>query len=133
MPEEPLDQDSQIVQEVQQTATNHGWLILPSDAIELITEVKQALAAYDQRQTQVPPPIPVPPVQSAPVAQPMVPTGPVAPTPPIISNHERVREAEKYIRAALPDRIHNPDGGKPEIPDDLYEEMAAILADHHTT
>jgi len=118
MPEEPLDQDSQIVQEVQLTATNHGWLILPSDAIDLITETKQALMAYDQKRMQTPP-----------VAQ--VPPGPTAPsTPALPTNHERIREAEKFIRAALPDRLHTPDGDKPEIPDDLYEEIAALLADH---
>lgn len=111
MAEEPIDQDHPAVQEVQQAVVNHGWMMMPADAIDLVQQTKEALARYDQKAVQQPA------TQPAQVQ-----------TPP----NERQHEVAGTVRELLPDYVHTPEGDKPEIPDDLIEEVSAILADHHT-
>jgi len=105
--EDPIDQDHPAVQDITQSIVNHGWMILPQDTIDLVNETKEALTRFDQRQAQIP----------------------TASGQPI-ANHPRLVEASRVVREILPDVLHTPDGDKPEIPDDLIEEIGAILADH---
>jgi|GEM_PF-6532604 len=130
---EEIDQDHPRVLEVQQVVTAQGWMITPNEAVDLVKEVTSALEK--SAPTPVPPPPPAPSAGASPAPQQPVPGQPALPAQSQVpsastSPHALVQSAEKLVRELLPDRIHNLDGSR-EIPDDLYEELGAILADHH--
>jgi hypothetical protein len=136
MNNEFIDPDHPVVQEVQQIVTSHGWMMTPGEAVEFVREVKNWLARQTTRVAPYPPP---PPVQSS--SQPTgagqsgvlsAPPGTGESLPPTeIDRNRTLRLVEQIVRDLLPDRIHNMDGATEEIPDDLYEEIAAVFADHH--
>lgn len=101
---EPIDQDHPTVQAIRQAVLNHGWVIMPRDIVELVEQVFQALADHNPQLTGSAPP----------------------------SLTDRSRKAERVVREMLPECVHTPEGDRPEIPDDLIEEIAAILTDHRS-
>ncbi len=142
--QDPIDQDHPLVQEVQQIVIDHGWMIAPGEAIDLVQQAADSLLKQfppESKSSALPPESPPFPPSSGPPRLLPGRTGvqgqDTSPKPaaqdfvePI--SHTRGRRlilAEQIFRDLLPDRIHDIDGTGADIPDDLYEEMAALLVD----
>jgi hypothetical protein len=98
---EPLDQFHPTVSAICQAASNHGWFIRPQDAVTLVEKVRWTI----QLETQ----------QVGPSDQ------------GAVSLNRRL--TEKIVRELLPEYLTTSEGDRPEIPDDLFEEISALMVD----
>lgn len=103
MLEEEIDEDHPAVSTIRLALSNHGWGMSENTIIDLVKRAKEAVGAYDQREAQQP-------------------DGKI---------YGRRQAAEVIVREMLPESLYDDAGDKPEIPDDLYEEIAEAIVDHH--
>ena len=101
--EEEIDEDHSAVAAIRLALSNHGWGMSTNAIIDLVKRATEAVARYDQQNAQQP-------------------DGKI---------YGRRQAAESIAREVLPETLYDDAGDKPEIPDDLYEEIATAITDEH--